>query len=119
MTSISRLVLWAPRLLGIATCLFIGMFALDAFSGNKPLSETVGDFAVHLIPAAVLLFIVVLSWRRPWIGGATFLSLAALYALTMSKGRLDWVLVISGPLLVVGVLFVWSWYEQRALHQTM
>ena len=70
MTPISRLVLWAPRLLGVATCLFIGMFALDAFSEDKPLGEAVGDFAVHLIPAAVLLVIVALSWRCPWVAAA-------------------------------------------------
>jgi hypothetical protein len=30
--------------------------------------------------------------------GAAFIGLAVVYALTMARGRLDWVLVISGPL---------------------
>jgi len=41
-----------------------------------------------------------------------FTSLAILYALTMSRGRLDWMLTISGPLLLVGALFSWSWLQR-------
>jgi hypothetical protein len=32
----------------------------------------------------------------------------------MSKGRVDWVLTISGPLLLVGALFLWSWFQQAS-----
>jgi hypothetical protein len=51
--------------------------------------------------------VVAVAWRRPWIGAAAFLLLAAAYALTV-PGRLDWILVISGPLFLVGMLYLWS-----------
>ena len=107
-TTSGRLLLWTPRVLGILVSLFIGMFALDAFGEGKPLLQAVPDFLIHLIPAFVLLGIVLASFRRPWIGAMGFIGLAVVYAATMSRGRLDWMLAISGPLLVVGALFLWS-----------
>ena len=111
-TTSARLLLWSPRILGMLVTLFIGMFALDAFSEGKPLVQALGDFIIHLIPALILLAAVVASFRWAWIGGVMFIGLAVIYALTMSRGRLDWMLTISAPLLVVGVLFLWSWLHR-------
>jgi hypothetical protein len=109
----ARLVRWSPALAGILVSLFIGMFALDAFGEGKPFVEALPDFMIHLAPAFVLLAIVGASYRRPWLGAVVFIGLGALYALTMSKGRLDWMLAISGPLVVVGALFLWNWVLDR------
>lgn len=111
-----RLLLWSPRLLGILVSLFIGMFALDAFSEGKPFLRALLDFGIHLIPASVLLAVVAASFRWEWIGGVTFIGLALVYALTMSRGRFDWMLVISGPLVIVGALFLWNWFRHGRLH---
>jgi hypothetical protein len=110
-----RLLLWSPRILGILASVFIGLFALDAFSPGKSFFEALPDFLVHLIPAFVLFTLVAASWRWPWIGGVAFIGLAAIFAL-MVKGHLDWILAISGPLAVVGVLFLWSWFHHHELH---
>jgi hypothetical protein len=114
--TIASLLLWSPRIVGILVSLFIGMFALDAFSEGKPFFQALPGFVIHLIPAFVLLTIVGASCRWPWIGAITFIGLAALYAVTMSNGRLDWILTISGPLLLVGALFLWSWFRHNQLH---
>ena len=114
-TTSGRLLLWIPRILGILVSMFIGMFALDAFSAGKPFLRALPDFIIHLIPAFVLLGLVVVSFRRPWIGAVAFIGLAVAYAVTMSKGRLDWILAISAPLLVVGALFMWSWLSRGKL----
>ena len=111
-----RLLLWGPRVLGILVSLFIGIFALDAFSEGKPFPRALLDFGIHLIPAFVLLAVVAASFRWAWIGGVTFIGLAIVYALTMSRGRVDWMLVISGPLVIVGALFLWSWFHDGRLH---
>jgi hypothetical protein len=97
---------WLPRVLGIAAALFIGMFALDAFSEGKPLLQALADFAMHLIPAAIVLGVVALAWRYPWVGAVVFIGLGVAYA--MSVRRLDWIAVIAGPLWAVGLLFLWS-----------
>ena len=112
-----RLLVWSPRIVGILVSLFVGMFALDAFSEGKPFFQALPDLLIHLSPAFVLLTIVGASFRWPWIGAVSCIGLAVVYAMTMSNGRLDWMLTISGPLFVVGALFLWSWYQRTALPQ--
>jgi hypothetical protein len=111
-TTSAHLLLWGPRILGIVVSLFVGMFALDAFAEGVPLSQALVDFLIHLIPAVVLLALVLASFRWEWIGGLAFTGLAVIYAVTMSNGRLDWMLTISGPLVLVGALFLWSWFHR-------
>ena len=99
-------VIWAPRLVGLAAAVFMALFALDAFNG-KPLSEALPDFAIHLVPAAIVGLAVVIAWRYPLAGAIGFGGLAIGYAL-MVPNRPDWILSISGPLALVAVMFALS-----------
>jgi hypothetical protein len=108
MTLKQFLVVWAPRVLGLALAAFAALFAFDGFQQGKPFAAALAEFVMQLAVPGVLVAIVVLSWRRPRLGGVGFVLLAALYA-GSSWSRPDWVLAISGPLLTVGVLFLWSW----------
>lgn len=99
----SRLLIHLSRLAGIAVCLFVALFAIDA-SDERPLLEVLPDFAIHLVPAAILIVIVVVAWRRPGVGAAGFGALAIGYA-AAAPGHPDWMLMISGPLAFVAVLF--------------
>lgn len=103
--------LWCPRVLGIGLAAFLSLFALDAFGAGESVWHALPDFFIHLLPAAVVLVVVGLSWRRPWIGGMVFLGLAAIYAAS-AYTHPSWVMTISGPLLLVGVLFLLSWRHQ-------
>ena len=104
-----KLVLWTPRILGIVVSLILGVFAFDA------VDEGIAAFLLHLAPTVLLLLVVAASWRWEWVGGAVFIILAVLYGVpAWSRG--DWLLVISGPLLLVGLLFLWSWRHHRELH---
>ena len=105
---------WAPRVLGLLVCVFLGLFALDAFSGGRGLAA-LPDFLVHLIPSLLLLAVVAAAWRHPWVGGLAFMAMAVGYA-WMARGHTDWIVVISGPLMVVGALFVWSWWSEAHQH---
>ena len=109
-----RALRWSPRILGILVSLFIGTFALDSFGGGKPFGQELRDFVVHLIPAGVLLMVVAASFRWEWIGGLSFIGVAVCYAVFLSNARPDWILAISGPLMVVGSLFLWSWFNRVA-----
>lgn len=110
-----RLLQWAPRILGLALALFLGLFALDAFEEGKPLRETIPAFLIHLTPTWLVLGVVIAAWRRGWIGAIAFVALALAYAL-MVPHRPDWILFISGPLFLVGVLFFASWWK-TTLHR--
>jgi hypothetical protein len=102
------LLLWSPRILGILVCLFLSVFAFDAFGGGKSFGQALSDFGIHVAPMLVLLVIVVVSWRWEWIGAVVFTGLAVGYAY-MARDQVSWIAAISGPLLVVGMLFFWSW----------
>ena len=104
-TTVHKALEWSPRVLGILTAVFLGLFALDAGSPT--------GFLVHLLPTLILLGVVALAWRRPWLGALAFALLAVLYA--VSTRRIDWFLAIGGPMLIVGALYLasWHWREGR------
>jgi hypothetical protein len=109
MTDGSRRVLrQAPRVLGIAVALFLGIFALDAFEGGRGFVESLPGFVVHLAPSLLLLAVVAVAWHREWLGGIVFVGLAAFYAATTFEHP-DWIVLIAGPVFVVGVLYFASW----------
>jgi hypothetical protein len=56
------------------------------------------------------------AWRWEWVGALLFFGLAVLYV-AMAWGRFPFVtyLAISGPLLLVGVLFLLNWRHRDEL----
>ena len=115
MKSSNGVAVWAPRLLGIATALFLSVFALDVFGEGRGFWSALVPFLIHLWPACLLLVIVALAWRRAWIGSVLFLALAALYSVWVAGARqhLDWMLVIGGPLAIIGALYLVAWFTTR------
>lgn len=89
---------WSPRILGCVVCLYLGLFALDSRGA---------DLLIHLVPAAIVSTLLAVGWRWPSLGGAGFVALAGAYAL-VARGQPTWVAAISGPLLLVGALFLAS-----------
>jgi hypothetical protein len=96
----------------VAVALFLALFALDAFDG-QPFVNAVPDFLMHLAPSLAVLAVVALAWRFPLVGAVAFSGLALLYAV-MVRGRLDWIAVVAGPLVIVGALFLASWRYRAA-----
>lgn len=99
--------IWSARLAGMAMALFLALFALDAFEGSASLRNKVLHMLIHLWPSGLLALVIVLAWRRPMIGLVAFLLLAFGYAV-WAWDHPQWVLVISGPLVVVAMLYAWS-----------
>ena len=114
MTSSSKLLLWSPRVLGIAVCVFLSLFSLDAFGNGKAVAQAIPDFASHVLPVLILLVVIGVSWRWQWVGALVFTCLAAGYAY-VSRDHVSWIVTIAGPLLVVGILFFWSWLNRREI----
>ena len=109
--SARRLLLWSPRVLGILVGVFLGLFALDA------VGEGIPALLLHMVPPAGVLLLVAASWRWEWLGGTAFVVLAAVYGvLAWRRDHLDWLLIVSGPLLIVGLLFLLSWRHHNELH---
>jgi hypothetical protein len=110
----ATLLFWGPRVAGILLAAFLSLFALDAFDG-RPILEALPDFAIHLIPSFLVLAVVAIAWKFEWVGAVAFLGLAVAYAV-MVRGRVDWIAAISGPLVIVALLFLLSWRHHGGLH---
>jgi hypothetical protein len=111
-----QLLYWAPRALCIVFALFISLFALDVFGGGRGIRETAVALLMHLIPTFLLIIFLVISWRREWIAGLVFPVLAVIYVMwSLGKPFAGWGvwLLIAGPLVLTGVLFLLNWYYLR------
>ena len=98
---------WAPRILSIVFAAFISIFALDVFSEDRGFWETSADLLLHLVPTFVLVGVLVISWRREWIAGILYTILGLVYVVfAWNKGPLTTILLIAGPLVLTGALFL-------------
>jgi hypothetical protein len=108
-----RLLHWTPRVLGILFVAFLAIFALDVFDMGLGFWDTLVALTMHLLPNFVLLAIVILAWRWPWVGGVGFLGFAAVYIATF-RG-FDWLtyVLIAGIPTLIGLLYLADWYVRR------
>lgn len=111
-----RTLYWAPRTLAILFALFLSLFALDGFEPGSSFGEIAVALGTHLVPVALFVALLVVAWRREWVGALGFTALACLYV-AWAWGRfpvLTYVLM-SGPLLLLGVLFHFNWIRRAEL----
>jgi hypothetical protein len=110
-TSKYPILYWAPRVLGILIAIFVSLFALDVFGEGYNLWESVAALLMHLIPTLVIIIVLTIAWRWERWGGFLFIALGVLYILFFWDPT-HWpaYLLISGPLFLVGILFLLNWF---------
>ncbi len=116
MNSFTRnLLFWSPRVLTIIFALFLGLFALDVFDGSG-FWPTVLALFIHLLPTVLILAFLIISWRWEWIGAIVYVALGILY-IVMAYGQFPFsvFVTISGPLFLVGILFLINWIYRDEL----
>ena len=109
-----RLLFWSPRILGIAFAIFLSLFALDVFSEGLVWWKTLLALAIHLIPTAIIVVVLAASWRWEWVGGVLFIALGILYLKRMWHHPAA-VAGISGPLFLLGALFLLNWWKRAEI----
>jgi hypothetical protein len=91
--------------------IFISLFALDVFRAGKGFWEVTLALLIHLIPTAIVLGVLALSWRREWISAIIYIALSILYIVqTWGRFPLSTYLIIAGPLILIGILFMLNWF---------
>lgn len=105
---LKRLLFWAPQLLCVLFAVFVAIFALDVFSEHYGFWKTILALLIHLIPSGIILGILAISRRWEWAAGVLLIGLAAWYVST-AWAHWDWCLVIGGPLILIGALFLIDW----------
>jgi hypothetical protein len=126
---------WVARILFILTICFIALFALEAVEGKVGLGRQIISFLLALaMLAGPLIIILIIAWKRELIGGIliALIGLATapfVYNLNYhnllniaSKGfriaspglrALKIVAMINLPFIIVGVLFIISYFLHR------
>jgi hypothetical protein len=100
-----QVLFWTPRVLSMLFAAFLSLFALDVFSEGYSVGEAILALLIHLIPTYLVVIALAIAWRWGNIGGILFIAVGSLHLVT-SRGE-SW--PISGPLLLVGVLFLLDW----------
>lgn len=114
--STKRVLFWTPRVLAILFAIFLSLFALDVFSEGYGPWQTVGALLLHLIPTFIVILALVIAWRWEWVGAVLFSALAVFYVVwTWERFPLVTHLSISGPLVLVKVLFLVNWVYRAKL----
>ena len=112
---INRFVYWTPRILSILFLLFLTIFSFDVFGEGYSFWEVVVAFLMHNIPVFILAIVLWISWKREWVGGSVFILAGLLYIIFPARNAptwywaLVWILMISGPAFLIGVLFLANW----------
>ena len=106
-----RAIFWSPRVLAILFAMFLSVFALDVFSEGYVFGETVLALLMHLVPTYLVVIGLIIAWRWEGIGAILFIALPLFY-LVMSRGE-SW--IISGPLFLVGILFLFNWIFRKQM----
>ena len=123
MSKALKIIHWIPRILCIIAILFISLFASDAFGHGGGFWKELGDFIIHLIPSFILLIFLLIAWKWELIGGIVFTVIGLVmtpivyshnYAMNQNVGMsLIIIASITLPFIVVGVLFIISYYMKK------
>jgi hypothetical protein len=105
-----NVVRWTPRILGLCFAGFLAIFAADVFEGHYSLGQLIVALAMHLIPTALVVLMVIVAWKREWVGAIISGLLGCVYIVTMwGRFPIDVYFLIAGPLFCVGILYLFGW----------
>jgi hypothetical protein len=104
------------RVLFILFAVFLSLFALDVFGEGLGFWESMLALLIHLVPVYIVVIVLVVAWRWEWVGAVLFTALAVFYVV-WAWGRFHWsaYVAISGPLVLLGVLFLFNWIYRAQL----
>ena len=88
---------------------FITIFAFDSLSFL--------EFIIHLIPTIILVGILLVAWKKPLIGGPIYILIGAYYFfMTRFKAHYLTYILLVGPILITGVLFLREGIKNKQIH---
>ncbi len=119
----TKLLYWAPRIICILACLFIGMFAFDSFEGDSSFLHKLVSFLMNLFPFYIMAALTLIAWRWEQVGGILLLIVGIMggaYVFSINYGRNHsyWISLgiycaIALPFIIAGVLFLLNYRHTR------
>ncbi|MFO7661592.1 MAG: hypothetical protein R6X18_03255 [Chloroflexota bacterium] len=105
---------WLPRVLGALYAVFISVFAFDVWEMSGSFWYKMAGFLIHLIPTYLVVAVLLAGWVRPLWGGIGYLTLAVAFGLIFGRNDLSVLLILTGPLILVGLLFLADWWVSNS-----
>jgi hypothetical protein len=110
-------IIWIPRTVIIILAMFMMLFSLDIFEMKAGILKIILGLFMHNIPSLVLLLTLIITWKKPFFGGISFVVLAAvssiLVAVFFKKFIVFDLLAFALPMLISGILFFIVHYQQK------
>jgi hypothetical protein len=103
---------WGPRIVGFFAVGLLMLLASDAHEAGLTTPAARNALLIHLVPAGIVFCLLLVAWRWELIGAVGF-PLLGLFYVGGSWGRvsLGAHLLISGTLILAGVLFLIDWIQ--------
>lgn len=114
-----RALVWAPRAICIVLAAFTTLLSFDAFEGHG-LLDGLSRFLAHMLPTYVLVGMLLISWRREWVGAVVSSGLGGLFLWwnhSTHRNEPGVALVIATPFFLMGVLYLANWLTRRQIRQ--
>lgn len=108
-----RFLYWISRILAVLFIAFLCLFSFDGFTEFTGWESVLG-IIIHLAVPIVVLIGTLLAWKRDLVGTIIFLGFAIYYVGMVGLDRhWSWHLAISGPALLISILFFVHWILYR------
>jgi hypothetical protein len=115
----NKILYWTPRVLLVLFAIFISTFAIDAIDAKYGFPEIILAASMHSIPTVLVALAGLVAWRKERNGGIVFIALGFLYSV-MAWGTKPFIahIFISGPLFLIGILFLLNKFLPRQKPET-
>jgi hypothetical protein len=110
---------WTPRIITILFILFLALFSLDVFDGGYGFWGTILALFMHNLPSIILAFFLIVFWNKGIVPGTVFILGGLAYILSLLFGKewhgymILWILQISVPAFIIGILFILDWKKRN------
>jgi hypothetical protein len=117
----NKFIYWAPRILSIIFILFLSLFSLDIFDMNLGFWGIILGLFMHNIPSIILIALLIVAWKYDIVGAIAFISAGILYIMLLLTSSnfelfmLSWILLISLPCFILGILWILSWKNKKKI----
>lgn len=98
---------WLPRIFCILYIIILSFFSFSIFGQGLESWKTVLLFIAHNIPSILIIVILILSWKRSWLGGVA-LTLLGIVLFLWQPGRSNFLFSLV-PMVGIGMLFFLNW----------
>jgi hypothetical protein len=102
-----KVLYWTPRIIAILAILLMMMFSIDCFGEYGSIDDQLICFLMHNLPSFAFIASLAIAWKWEIIGGILFILFFIAAGILFGSFTGNFAsLIIIGPLLICGMLFI-------------